>query len=79
MAPRPTPNLLSIILPTYNEADNLPIVIWLIVRELQKRRARARACARTHDRICLAFACPPRPLTLRAAPRAARAAGWRSR
>jgi hypothetical protein len=40
MAPRPTPNLLSVILPTYNEAENLPIVIWLLVHELQKRRAR---------------------------------------
>jgi dolichol-phosphate mannosyltransferase len=29
--------LLSIILPTYNEAENLPIVIWLLARELGKR------------------------------------------
>jgi hypothetical protein len=33
------PGLLSIILPTYNEADNLPIVIWLLARELGKRCA----------------------------------------
>ena len=35
----PQPGLLSIILPTYNEADNLPIVIWLLARELSTRCA----------------------------------------
>ena len=34
----PAASLLSIILPTYNEAENLPIIIWLIVRELRRRR-----------------------------------------
>ena len=32
-------SLLSVILPTYNEAENLPIIVWLLVRELQRRRA----------------------------------------
>ena len=33
--------LLSVILPTYNEAENLPIIIWLLVRELGRRRVLA--------------------------------------
>lgn len=27
----------SILLPTYNEVENLPIIIWLIVRYMEKR------------------------------------------
>ena len=27
----------SILLPTYNEKDNLPIIIWLIVQQMEKR------------------------------------------
>ena len=34
-------SLLSVILPTYNERENLPIIVWLLVRELQRRRAPA--------------------------------------
>ena len=37
--------LLSVILPTYNEAENLPIIVWLLVRELQRRRAACRTCS----------------------------------
>lgn len=33
----PTAGLLSILLPTYNERENLPIVVWLIERELTRR------------------------------------------
>lgn len=35
-SPRVDSGLLSIILPTYNEAENLPIIVWLLVRELRK-------------------------------------------
>ncbi len=41
---QPQANLLSVILPTYNEADNLPIIIWLLVRELRERRRAAPRC-----------------------------------
>jgi dolichol-phosphate mannosyltransferase len=27
----------SILLPTYNEHDNLPIIVWLIVKYMDKR------------------------------------------
>ena len=27
----------SILLPTYNEKDNLPIIIWLIVKAFEER------------------------------------------
>ena len=37
-AAKATDSLLSVILPTYNEAENLPIIVWLLVRELQRRR-----------------------------------------
>lgn len=29
-------NKYSILLPTYNEKDNLPIIIWLIVKYMQE-------------------------------------------
>ena len=38
-------SLLSVILPTYNERENLPIIVWLLVRELQRRRAACTATA----------------------------------
>jgi len=28
--------LVSVILPTYNERENLPIIVWLLVREMRK-------------------------------------------
>lgn len=30
-------NKYSILLPTYNEVDNLPIMIWLIVKHMNER------------------------------------------
>lgn len=30
-------NKYSILLPTYNEIDNLPIIVWLIVKYMNKR------------------------------------------
>ena len=35
-SPHVDSGLLSVILPTYNEAENLPIIVWLLVRELRK-------------------------------------------
>ena len=29
----------SVLLPTYNEADNIAIIIWLIIRSFEQRRA----------------------------------------
>jgi hypothetical protein len=43
-AAKATDSLLSVILPTYNEAENLPIIVWLLVRELQRRRVAAGGC-----------------------------------
>jgi dolichol-phosphate mannosyltransferase len=31
------PNKYTILLPTYNEKQNLPLIIWLIVQEFEKR------------------------------------------
>lgn len=31
------PNKYSILLPTYNERENLPIIIWLIVKYMDER------------------------------------------
>lgn len=30
-------NKYSILLPTYNECENLPIIVWLIVKYMDKR------------------------------------------
>jgi len=30
-------NLYSVLLPTYNEHDNLPLIIWLLVKTFQSR------------------------------------------
>ena len=54
-------SLLSVILPTYNERENLPIIVWLLVRELTKwcvflRVPASFRAARNPP--------PPRPLTL---------------
>lgn len=32
-----TENKYSILLPTYNERENLPIIIWLIVKYMEAR------------------------------------------
>ena len=33
---------LSVIVPTYNERENLPILVWLLVRTMEERCAPAR-------------------------------------
>lgn len=33
----------SVLLPTYNERDNLPIIVWLIVKEFERKCDSGRA------------------------------------
>jgi hypothetical protein len=62
-------SLLSVILPTYNERENLPIIVWLLVRELTKWCA----CLPALASLCAPRDPPPsRPLTLSAATCASR-------
>lgn len=44
--------LLSIIVPTYNESENLPILIWLLVNELEKGCAPQRCPAGVCMNMC---------------------------
>lgn len=54
----PQRGLLSVILPTYNEAENLPIVLWLLARELTKKRVWLRRGRHNAQRCVLACAPP---------------------
>ena len=42
-------SLLSVILPTYNERENLPIIVWLLVKELGKRHGLTLRSSRSHS------------------------------
>jgi dolichol-phosphate mannosyltransferase len=37
MAPRPQKTKYTVILPTYNERKNLPIIIWLLARTFTEK------------------------------------------
>lgn len=43
-------NKYSILLPTYNEKDNLPIIIWLILQYMDARLVDLYSC---HNIVCI--------------------------
>ena len=39
----------SVLLPTYEEKDNLPLIVWLLVKHFEERCA----CRLLHESICM--------------------------